>query len=115
MTEILYSRGTRSADDVQREIDSFWDAFDHDDELRKEVQDAGIETSELAQVDRQGAISVRVKGAGLDPALVSLVVAFAPAVNAVVVSLWKKVILPRIRRRYGRDAVGPERSSEHDA
>jgi hypothetical protein len=113
MTELVYARGTRSADEVQREVDSFWDAFEHDGELRQEVQDAGIELSELDAVNRQGGITVSVRGAGLDPALVSLIVAFAPAVNTVAVSLWKKVLLPRIRRRYGRDAVGHERPSEH--
>jgi hypothetical protein len=113
MTELLYSRGTRSAEEVQREIDSFWDSLESDDDLRKEVRNAGIDDAELEGLDRQEAISVSVRGAGLDPTLVSLVVAFAPTVNAVIVSLWKKVILPRIRRKYGRDAVGSEKPSDH--
>jgi len=113
VTEISYVRGTRSAAEVQREIDSFWDAIG-DDELRREVTDAGIDVSELAGLNQRGAISVTAKGSGIDPGTVALVVSFAPAANAVLVSLWKKVILPRIRRDHGRDAIGPERRSEHE-
>lgn len=113
VTEISYVRGTRSAAEVQHEIDSFWGAIEGD-ELRREVSDVGIDVSELAGLDQRDAISVSASGSGIDPGTVALVVAFAPAANSVLVSLWKKVILPRIRRDHGRDAIGPERRSEHE-
>jgi hypothetical protein len=39
-------------------------------------------------------------------------VAFAPVANAVLLSLWSKVLLPRIRSRYGRDAIRDEKPPE---
>jgi len=111
VTDLSYTRGTRSADEVQREIDSFWDLLGRDDRIREEVRNAGIDISEYIGTDFHDTIHVKAKGAGIDPATVALVVAFAPTANAIAVSLWKKVILPRIRHKYGRDAVGQERSS----
>lgn len=109
-TEIRYAPGTWSAGDIQREIDSFWDPLANDDELRQEVRDAGIDISELAGLDRRNAIAVSAGAAGFAPASVALVVAFAPTANAIVARLWETVLLPRIRRRYGQDAIGLEAS-----
>ncbi len=107
--KLLYSRGTRSVDEIQREIDAFWDALGEDDELRADVRDGGIDVRVLDLLSGKEAIRVTALGAGLDPGLVCLVVAFAPAVNTIAVSAWKKVILPGILKKHGRDAIGPER------
>jgi len=112
MTELLYGRGTRSADEVQREIDKFWAELDTSDELRKELADAGVDLDTVPVAERQDAIKVSVRGAGIDPASVSLIVAFAPVANAVLISLWTQVLLPRIRSRYGRDAIRDEKPAE---
>ncbi|GAB1646156.1 hypothetical protein [Krasilnikovia sp. MM14-A1259] len=112
MTELWYGRGTRTADEVQREIDNFWAELDASDELRKELADAGVDPSAVPAPDRPGAIRVSVRGAGIDPTAVALIVAFAPAANEILVSLWKQVLLPRIRSRYGRDAIQDERAPE---
>jgi len=108
-TQVSYTRGTRSVEEIQREINSFWDQLRHDVRLREEIKDVGIDIPDDAAEDWHDAIHVEVKGAGIDPSTVALIVAFAPSANAIVVSLWKKIILPRIRRKYGRDAVGQER------
>jgi hypothetical protein len=112
MTELFYARGTRSADEIQREIDQFWAALDGSDENPKEVAEAGIDLGALSGAERQDAIRVGVRGAGVDPTAVTLVVAFAPAANAALISLWKQVLLPRIRSRYGRDAIREEKPPE---
>jgi len=112
MTELLYARGTRSADEVQHEIDEFWAQLDGSEELRQELTNAGIDTAAVKELKRQDAIRIGVRGAGVDPMAVTLVVAFAPTANAVLVSLWEQVLLPRIRSRYGRDAVRDEKPSE---
>jgi hypothetical protein len=45
---------------------------------------------------------------GVEPVLTSVVVSIAASVGAKVVeSLWTDVLLPRIRRRLGADALGP--------
>jgi hypothetical protein len=54
-------------------------------------------------------IDIRVAGEGFDPTTVAVVVAFAPAANHMVMSLWDDVILPRLRRKLGDDALGKER------
>jgi hypothetical protein len=112
MAELLYGRGTRSAQEVQQEIDTFWAELETSGQLRKEVVDAGVDLGALPTEARSEAIQVTVRGAGLDPTMVSLVVAFAPIANEALVSLWKRVLLPRIRDRYGRDAVREEKTPE---
>ncbi|GIF15742.1 hypothetical protein [Actinoplanes teichomyceticus] len=112
MTELWYGRGTRTAEEVQREIDQFWVEWETSEELRKELAGAGIDPGAVPAPERPGAIRVSVRGAGIDPAAVSLIVAFAPAVSEVLVSLWNQVLLPRIRDRYGRDAIRDEKPPE---
>jgi hypothetical protein len=111
MTEQVYGRGTRSADEVQREIDRFWAELDRNDELQAELVGAGLDLSVIPPERRPEAIQVSARGAGLDPASVALVVAFAPVANAVLVSLWEQVLLPRIRDRFGRDAIRDEKTT----
>ena len=106
--ELAYARGTSSREDIQDEIDSFLGSLADNDELRREVRDADIDISELPGVDRRNAIVVSAGASGFDPTSEALVVTIASVANATLVSLWERVLLPRIRRRYGGDAVGPE-------
>jgi hypothetical protein len=108
MTELRYSRGTRSVDEVQRDVDEFWTEFANGEELRKEVENAGIDVAMLDGVDREGAIRISARGAGIASERVAIIVAFAPIINTALISLWTEVLLPRIRRRYGRDAIREE-------
>jgi hypothetical protein len=62
---------------------------------------------DLDHIGRPDAVTVRVDGSGTDPTVVLLVIAFAPAGNRVLKDLWATAILPRIRRRWGEDAIGP--------
>ncbi|MCA2211316.1 hypothetical protein [Jidongwangia harbinensis] len=112
MTELVYGRGTRSADEVQREIDRFWAELEHDDKLQAELRAAGLDLRAVPPERRPEAIQVRVRGAGLDPTSVALIVAFAPVANAVLVSLWEQVLLPKIRDRFGRDAIRDEETTQ---
>ena len=106
---LLYGRGTRSADEVQQEIDKFWAEVETSEQLRKDLADAGVDLSGVSGTERGNAIRVSVRGAGIEPTAVALVIAFAPVANEVLISLWKRVLLPRIRDRYGRDAIGDEK------
>ncbi|OJF14503.1 hypothetical protein [Couchioplanes caeruleus] len=111
MTDLLYVRGTRSAAEVQQEIDQFWASLD-DEQVQKELAASGIDLDAVPEGGRKDAIRVGVRGAGVDPTAVTLVVAFAPVANAVLISLWKQVLLPRIRNRYGSDAIRDEKPPE---
>ena len=75
----------------------------------------GIDISEFAGADRGDAIGVSIRGSGVDPFSVTLVVSFAPMLNVVFISPWKNVLFPRIRNKYGQDAVGPEKLPEDES
>ncbi|GIE91979.1 hypothetical protein [Actinoplanes regularis] len=110
MTELVYVRGTRSAEEIQEDVRRFFEELDRSAEVRAELAAAGIDPDVLPESEeRAGAVRVGVRGAGLDPTGVALVLSFAPTANTVLITLWKQIILPRIRRRYGRDAVRDER------
>jgi hypothetical protein len=51
---------------------------------------------------------LRVGTSGVDPISTLLIITFAPAANRVLKDLWTTVLLPRIRRRWGDDAIGDE-------
>jgi hypothetical protein len=112
MTDLVYARGTRSVDELREDVDKFWRDFDTDGPARSEVTGAGVDVEALDGVDRKTAIEIRARGAGIDPSTVAIVIAFAPTANAVLTSLWHAVLLPRIRARYGRDAIREERPPE---
>lgn len=112
--DLVYTRGELSADAIQSEIAKFWQILDSqgspdlDDELRA----AGLDRAALDGVDRESAIVVHPGSSGVDPGTVVLVVSIAPSVNRVIKDLWKKVLLPRIERRWGDDAIGEEKRSK---
>ncbi|MEU4161712.1 hypothetical protein [Actinoplanes sp. NPDC026670] len=109
MTELVYARGTRSAAEVQQDIDRFWDRLD-DSDVVQALAEAGVDRRDLPPAgEREKTVQVSALGAGLDPTAVALIVAFAPTANEILITVWTQVILPRIRRRYGRDAVGDQR------
>jgi hypothetical protein len=56
-----------------------------------------------------GAIRVSADSSGADPLSVILIVAFAPTANKILKDLWRTAILPRIRKRWGEDAIGSEK------
>jgi hypothetical protein len=111
--ELFYGRGELSVDQVQGEIDEFWQEFDArtDSMLDSELRTDGIDPAGLADVDRKTAITVHAGASGVDPTVVLIVVTLAPSANHIVKDLWKTVLLPRIRRRWGDDAIGDEKRS----
>ena len=112
--DLVYARGELSVDEIQSEIAKFWQILDNqgspalDDELRA----AGLDRAALEGVDRESAIVVHPGSSGMDTSAVVLLVSFAPSANRVIKDLWKKIILPRIERRWGDDAIGEEKRSQ---
>ena len=106
MTDSLkYRRGTRSVRDLNEDIQKVLQALRVDEELQTVARNAGIEPSAIEELDPRTAIVVRPSGAGIDPASVDLIVSFSPVYTTILISLWKKVVLPRIERRWGVDAI----------
>jgi len=112
--EFVYARGGLSADEIQDEIVQFWQILDNPSSagLDDELSEAGLTRASLADVNRGTAILVRSGHSGVDPATAVLLVSLAPSANLVIKDLWKKIVLPRIRRRWGADAIGEEKPGE---
>lgn len=113
--ELVYARGELSVDQLQAEITRFWQEFNDSSSsaLDSELSAAGINRAALVNVDPQNAITVRAITSGADPDVVLLAVALAPSANRIVKDLWATVLLPRIRRRWGDDAIGkPKRGQD---
>jgi hypothetical protein len=113
--ELLYVRGELSADQVQAAIAQFWQTLDNpgssalEAELSEQLSKAGLDRAALATIDRENAITVRAARSGVDPIGVVLLVTLAPSTNRIIRDLWATIVLPRIRRRWGDDAIGEEK------
>lgn len=86
---------------LDREIDRFWTELQDDPELQQELRDEGIPVDQLLGIDRRQAITIRRGKAGLGAATTAIIVAFAPVAAGITRDLWKRVLLPRIERRFG--------------
>lgn len=107
MDEVLvYSQGQLSAEQVEQEIRRFWGELDASPELQAELADKGLESVTLREINLADAIQVHTGPSSVDPLSVSIIIAFAPTASTVLKDLWSEVILPRIRRRWGDDAIG---------
>jgi hypothetical protein len=91
-----------------QEVDRFWEEPESSKELQASLSNAGLDPQDLQQLDQRQLIKLYERGSGFDPGTVALVVAFAPLANKVGQDLWTRLLLPRIRRRWGVDAIGPE-------
>jgi hypothetical protein len=105
-----YQLGTRSAVELRRDIQDFLVESRHNSGVQASAARAGITVDQLDELGRSKAYDIREEGAGLDHTAVTLIVAFAPAVNHVAMTVWDDILLPWIRRRYGDDAVGPRKT-----
>jgi hypothetical protein len=109
--DFVYARGELSVERVQAEIAQFWEAFDNpgNSALEAGLGEAAIDRAALADVDRACAITVRAGTSGVDPTTAVILVTLAPSANRVIRDLWATVLLPRIRKRWGEDAIGEEK------
>jgi hypothetical protein len=99
--KLEYRNGSRSASDLSAIVAELLDELREDEELQQEVRRHNVDPTQLSQES----IQIEQGAAGIDPATVTLIVTFAgpPALD-----IWKHVLLPRIRRRWGADVVGTE-------
>ena len=113
--ERSYVRGTLSIGQIEAEINKFWHDLEKTDAeaLEQELQTASLDRSMLDTAELEHAITVRASASGADPTVVLVLITFAPSANRIVKDLWETAILPRIKRRWGEDAVGPEERSRN--
>lgn len=107
--ELIYGRGELSVGQVQQEITQFWRELDKTPEILAKFDDLGIGARELDAIEKLDAISVRADSSGTDPTSVLIIIAFAPTGNRILKDIWTSTLLPRIRRRWGDDAIGEEK------
>jgi hypothetical protein len=103
--ELIYSRGQLSAEQVEEEIGRFWAELSTSSELQADLAAKGLESSVVHKINPTDAIHVSVGSSGVDPLSV-LIITFAPTASALLKDVWRAVILPRIRQRWGDDAIG---------
>lgn len=93
-----------TADQLQKDIDGIIAEFKSNADLRKRVS-----ASDLAAIESVPAstklITVRREGAGFEPATTAIIVAFAPVAAEITLDVWKKIILPRLIKKYGENSI----------
>jgi hypothetical protein len=109
--EFIYARGELSVDQIQAEIAQFWQDLDNpgSSALKSELSTDGLDLTALAGADTANAITVRAGRSGVDPGTALIIVTLASPANRIIKDLWATVVLPRIRRRWGDDAIGEEK------
>lgn len=114
--ELVYGRGVLSVDEIQSEIALYWQMLDNPGSpaLETELRAAGLDPAALAGVDRESAIVVHPDSSGAAPDTVLLLVTLAPSANLIIKDLWRKIVLPRIQKRWGEDAIGEEKERGED-
>lgn len=104
--ELIYARGELSVESLQREIARFWTDVAVSPELQAELAGAGLKYEASGDTEFSQQIKVRAGSSGADPASVVLIISLAPSANRVLKDIWTDIILPRIKRRWGDDAIG---------
>lgn len=93
--------------EIQKLVNEAWsDLFIDGTTSHQNALNANIEILNLPQ-SIDGVLTLRPSGAGFDPASVFLIVAGAmgPALSKVSEDVWKYVLLPRIRAKWGDNSL----------
>jgi hypothetical protein len=105
---IRYSYKEINQQQLESELDTLWQQL-KDDDLAAEARAEGINLNSLVAYRRDQVITVTKEGHGLDPVTTTLIVAFSPVAARVAKDLWTKILLPRILRSKGKDALSPKK------
>jgi len=93
---------------VTDEIDALWEKLQEpDSDAAEEARDNGISSEDLNELrkhSRKDALPLE-NGGAMGPAVIALIVAFAPVAAKITKDVWEKFILPRLAQRFGRNAV----------
>ncbi|MFY9622526.1 MAG: hypothetical protein WAM70_08935 [Pyrinomonadaceae bacterium] len=97
-----------SITDVTEEIDALWGKLQEPgSDAALEAMENGVsgeDLEELRQFSREEALPLD-NGGAMGPVAIALIVAFAPVAAKITKDVWDKFILPRLERRFGRNAV----------
>jgi hypothetical protein len=104
MATFDYQLSGPSVREVQQELDRLWESLNTDRESLRRAQQARISLAKLPAGRRGQLIKVRRKGAGLEPATTAIVVVIGLGAK-VLRDVWKHILLPRLRKKYGDQAL----------
>jgi hypothetical protein len=99
---IRYAGGVRTVQEIQSELEQVL----RDVETRSELTELAPEadTDQLVEL-----YDVRASGAGDDPGAVEILIVIAPHLGELALSLWDRLILPKLERALGEDVLGDEK------
>jgi hypothetical protein len=104
--EVFYEPGTRDPGELLEFARELLSEVRDGGGALEEAREVGVDVAELLNESRIGQeISVEPDRSGFDPISTVIIVTIA---RPVVLDLWRKVLLPRIVRRWGATAIGPE-------
>jgi len=112
MTDVLLYTSNRAVRELEVEVDRAWGAIRRSGELERRGVARGLPAILVHRLRRRDLVRLE-PGAGLDPVVSGVLVAFASAAGGEVARLiasfardvWGDVVLPRLRRRLGADAL----------
>lgn len=112
--ELRYQAGGISDAELNGMLDRLWsDLQNPDSSIRANALASGIDESQLealAQVPRSEAIVVDRDESGLGPIGAAILIKIViPVAGAVAVTLWNKVIVPRIWEEKGDNSLKPKK------
>jgi hypothetical protein len=97
---LVYRQGELSVEEIREEVDRVWEELRSSEAVRREAAAAGVDVEQLDTGAARAPIDVAARGAGFGVIEILVV-----AAGVVARDLWKEVILPRIKERFGADAV----------
>jgi hypothetical protein len=104
--EVFYEPRTRDASELSEFVDELLQEVYEGGSILKEASDAGVDVRTLLQVSGvERKITIQAGLSGFDPVSTVIIVTIA---RPIVLDLWRKLFLPKIMRRWGATAIGPE-------
>lgn len=106
--DLVYSSNILSVDDISNKLDELWLEIQQPySQLRRQALEAGINLDALQGMNRDEVVSVERPSSGFADTelLIFIGKAMAPVVAKIAIDLWNNLLLPRIRRDKGEDAL----------
>ncbi len=97
------------SEQIEEEALRLLDALKSDERLREEASRAGIDLNafdaSIAQEFEDPLIKVEAESSGISPGVIEIALIFAPVAALIIQDCWTHLILPRLKRKYGVDAI----------
>ena len=101
----VYILGSTSLDRIEQELDTLWNALPTDPGLQEELKSNRIDLASLPTGSRRDLLSLKTpkQGVVLEGAVIAVTLApiLTPVAKRALLDIWKDILLPRLRRRFG--------------